>query len=146
MLSGSMSRIASFSASLAGATAKPSSPSSSAAGTAGEAIWVKGKPTVTDVWRLLQASSHDFNTLRQLSYAKGQNPMAALETVLPMVNRLWPNIAQLANQLRAVREVTNADVLKALGIPSADEAPRYAHAIRNGAVPGDLHVGGRRIF
>lgn len=129
-----------------GDDAKPHLDAITAAGAVGEAVWAKGRPTVTDVWRLLQSHAADLGTLTQLSHAKGRNPIAALDTVLPMVHRLWPNIAALATQLRAVREVTHKDVLAALNIPSATDAHRYTRAIRHGGEPGQLHVRGRHVF
>ncbi len=113
-----------------------------AAGAAGEAIFRHGKPTLTEVWHLLNSGhKHDAAQVEQLSLAKGINPIEPVGLVMPITNRCWPSIARLANGLFRGGEIRHNDVLQALNIPSAEDADKYLRAIRAGAVPGELRVG-----
>lgn len=115
----------------------------SAAGAAGDAVWDLGKPTLTEVLKALAAHTHDHDDVMHFSHARGENPAAVVARLLPMVDRLWRPIADLAIELKKRHRVEHRDVLAALSIPSAEDAHRYTAAIRAGAEPGRLIVGNR---
>ncbi|BBX83541.1 hypothetical protein [Mycolicibacterium aubagnense] len=116
-----------------------------AAGAAGESIWDYGQPTLSEVLKALSAHTHDHDDVMHLSHRAGENPAAVVQRLLPLVDRLWRPIADLAFELKKRHRVEHQDVLAALGIPSAEDAHRYTAAIRAGAEPGSLSVG-RMMF
>ncbi|MHA3021135.1 hypothetical protein ACXPWS_12840 [Mycobacterium sp. BMJ-28] len=121
-------------------------PAIAAAGSAGEAIFAKGKPTLTEVWQLLASkNTHDLDQMSMSLVGHRQNPFAVVQQVLPMVDRLWRPIAELGWSMYRDGPITHRAVLDVLGIPSLAEQPRYAAAIRAGAEPGELSVG-RQLF
>lgn len=124
-----------------------SAPQVLAGGAVGELIFqLGGRPTLTQVLKALTAShTHDNAELQRLSLKGGRNPAEPVLDALPLVDRLWQPIARLAWQLHKERRIEHADVLAALGIPSAADAHRYTRAIRAGAAPGELCVG-RQMF
>ncbi|MGJ6122981.1 hypothetical protein QN239_10420 [Mycolicibacterium sp. Y3] len=129
------------------AAVKPYVPVITAAGSAGEAVYDNGgKPTLTQVMKLLTAKNvHDLDQMTKMSLAKGRNPLAAVDEVLPLVSRLWPQIAKLSLAMFRTGPIDHRAVLDVLNIPSHAEQHRYAAAIRAGAEPGKLSAG-RQLF
>lgn len=63
------------------------------------------------------------------------------ESVIPLLERCWPSVAELAVKLHRTGRITEADVLGALSL-SADPATRTLELsmIRSGAEPGSFSV------
>lgn len=108
-----------------------------AAGTAAEAMfWHGTRPTATQLDALLRKNTHDLAVMRRHAYRANRPLLDSVFDVLPLVRRCWGPIVNLALELEQGNAIGHGDVLRAIGIPAADETEAYAAAIRSGRTPG----------
>lgn len=89
------------------------------AGTFAEARWEHGpRPTTAQLQRLRQSNCRDERQLRAAGVRDlyGNPAAEARSAVPPLIDRAWPAVVRVAQQLFTTGEATNADVLAALGI------------------------------
>jgi hypothetical protein len=110
------------------------SPSVTYAGPWAEARWRAGRrPTQRELFAALDRNSCDDGELSR----SGGSFMGA--GVVPLLERCWPSVAQLAAQLWTNSEVRHEHVCAALQIPERDNG-FHLSLIRSGSAPGSFTV------
>ncbi|MCV7090076.1 hypothetical protein [Mycobacterium interjectum] len=92
------------------------------------------RPTQAELYRILEVNRHGDHAV--LLAAGGT---AAGSGVIPLLERCWGPICQLASKIATTTVVRHADVCAALGIPAKDNGHDLA-LIRGGAAPGSFTV------
>jgi hypothetical protein len=107
------------------------------AGPWAQARWRAGRrPGTADLWRVLDGDGDGDGDYEVLCASGG---LAAAPAVEPLLERCWPAVVKVAQQLFATGEVFHADVCAALEIPPDDNGHHLA-LIRSGSVPGSFTV------
>jgi hypothetical protein len=111
------------------------------AGPWAHARWIAGqRPTSAHLWRVMEGCDRsDGRGDYQLLCASVGGIAGAPAVVEPLLERCWPAVVKVAQQLFRTGEIFHEDVCAALEIPPDDNGHHLA-LIRSGSVPGSFTV------